>query len=263
MTRAHKILVKSIFSLLLFLPLLSLATAKDSSSWQISLVPYFWMTNLEGTTEVNGEKTKVDEGFFDLLKKINMVFMLGVEARKGDWGAYINPMYTSMRDDAKVGSVDVTLRNQMLAFEFGGFYRLAEWQSRSTALQQNYIDLRFGGRYWNKKSTIDVGYNGAGVFSTSMNTSWVDPIVGLRCNLFLGDKWFINLAGDIGGGGLSKSSNFTFDAFAGPGYSFTEYTSLIFGYRALYVSRKDNIGGMDMYSHTTMHGPIVALEVRF
>ncbi|MFA6408834.1 MAG: hypothetical protein WCW01_01480 [Gammaproteobacteria bacterium] len=244
-------------------PLIAFANELGSPSWEIKLIPYFWMTDLSGTTDVQGEKSKVDQSFFDILKKINMAFMLAVEARKDKWGIFLNPMYTSMRDDAKVGNVAVTLRNRMLAFDFGGFYRLAEWQTISDALQTNYLDLRFGGRYWHKHSAIDASVNNQGVFSTSMSTTWIDPLVGLHYNVCLTSKWMLNLSGDVGGGGFSKTSDITFDAFAGFGYSIDKDKSLIFGYRALYVSRKDDVDGVDMYSHTTMHGPIVAFELKF
>jgi len=250
-------------ALLFLLPQQILATPQNASAWEINLVPFLWSPAINGTMEIQGEKTKVNESMSDVLKKVNMGFMFAIEARKGAWGLYFSPMYVSLKDNATVEPINVTLNNKMWILDLGGFYRLQEWQTMG-ALQNSYLDLRFGARYWNLKSSIDVGVNGNGVFAATNSTDWLDPTLGIRLNVFLTQKLFINIAGDLGGANIfKKSSHFSVDAFAGPGFSFTPNVSMLLGYKMLYVNRQDGSGNSELYWKTTFHGPALAVEIKF
>ncbi|MES2922660.1 MAG: hypothetical protein V4819_13995 [Verrucomicrobiota bacterium] len=60
---------------------------------------------------------------------------------------------------------------------------------------------------------------------------WVDPIVGMRAQWNINEKWFLAASGDIGG--FSVGSDFAWSVQATVGYNFNERYSLELGYRYL------------------------------
>ena len=62
--------------------------------------------------------------------------------------------------------------------------------------------------------------------------SFVDPIVGFKGNFVLGKGWYLPYYFDVGGFGVD--SDFTLQAFAGIGYRFCDWFSMVLGYRYLY-----------------------------
>ena len=63
----------------------------------------------------------------------------------------------------------------------------------------------------------------------SADKDWADPIVGLRGQWNINDKWYLAGKGDIGGFGVS--SDFTWNLQATVGYNFNECVSAEIGYR--------------------------------
>ena len=58
----------------------------DEDGWQLTLTPYGWLANLDGTLGVRGYTTPVDIKFDDILNNLDMVALINMEARKGRWG---------------------------------------------------------------------------------------------------------------------------------------------------------------------------------
>ena len=87
--------------------------------------------------------------------------------------------------------------------------------------------------------------------------SWWDPVVGLRGRKSIGAKTYLTGWAQIGGFGAG--SDFISDVFAGVGYSFSEKTSLVGGWRYQSVDRSDN----DFVWDVKQSGPIIGLNITF
>lgn len=74
--------------------------------------------------------------------------------------------------------------------------------------------------------------------AASAEEDWVDPIVGLRGQWNLNDKWFLAGRGDIGGFGVG--SDFAWSLQATVGYNFTPNVSAELGYRYLHTDYTNN-----------------------
>lgn len=73
----------------------------------------------------------------------------------------------------------------------------------------------------------------------SANKDWADPIIGLRSQWNINDKWYLAGKGDIGGFGVS--SDLTWELQGTVGYHFTPCFSTEIGYR--YFDTDYNDGG--------------------
>lgn len=84
---------------------------------------------------------------------------------------------------------------------------------------------------------------------------WVDPILGLRARVDLGERLWAGVRGDLGGFGIGSASDFTWQAMALLGWRLSEHWILSGGYRGLGYDREP----FDL----VQHGPILGLSYRF
>ncbi len=92
---------------------------------------------------------------------------------------------------------------------------------------------------------------------SSADEDWVDPIVGLRGQWNINDKWFLAGRGDIGG--FSVGSDFAWSVQATVGYNFTSHVSAELGYRYLHT---DYTNGDFSYDVATA-GIYTSLNIKF
>ncbi len=79
----------------------------------------------------------------------------------------------------------------------------------------------------------------------SDNKDLVDPIVGVKGKFELGKKWFVPYYFDAGGFGID--SVWTWQAFGGVGYRFSNLFSMVLAYRHLQYNFNDNKLLKDFY----------------
>ena len=240
------------------------ATNGTGGDWEFDVIPYMWFMAMDGNVNVRGQRASVHESMSDVIKETDFAAMVHLEARKGRWGFFIDPMYSYFTSDGSVGPVDVKVKTDWWLVGLGGFYRLTEWQGGGEANQQGFLDVILGGRYWSVDNKIDVDVPMMGVVSVKKSTDWVDPFVGLRLRAYLTKKFFIDARGDIGGANaFGSSSYFTWNAHAGVGYHLSKNTALWAGYRALYVNRANGHGDNRFSWNVTLYGPLFAVGFRF
>lgn len=99
------------------------------SAWTFELSPYLWMANIGGQVGFGPLQAEPDVGFLDLVKRLDMGFMLHFEGRKDRWGFFFDGLYMSLSGDAKVdlghiplfGGFDVGGRFRQTLIKFGAF----------------------------------------------------------------------------------------------------------------------------------------------
>ena len=242
-------------------------TSSTQSSWEFHLIPYFWMAGLNGDTPFKGNDSKVDASFSDIWDNLDIGALVHFEAQKEKWGFFLDTNYLKLSADAyvndpNVGRVDASLKVKQWVIDFGGLYRFGRWSLGSTQDREMTLELLGGGRYWDLKTELDLNAPLAGLgANVKVSEDWIDPFIGLRLRADLTPKLSLSLRGDIGGFGVG--SDFSWNASAIFGYSFSEMISLYFGYRTLGVDYEDGSGPDKFAYDVTMSGPIVGLAFEF
>lgn len=241
--------------------------SSEDGKWEFHLIPYFWMAGLNGDTTFKGNKFEVDANFSDILDNLDIGALVNFEAQKERWGFFLDTNYLKLSSDAhvdnpNVGRIDAKLKVEQWLIEFGGLYRFGRWSLGAEQGREMSLELLGGGRYWDLKTELDLNAPLAGLgVNVKLSEDWIDPFIGLRLRADLTPKLSLALKGDIGGFGVG--SDFSWNASALFGYSFSKNISLWIGYRALSVDYEDGSGPDKFGYDVTMSGPIVGLAFRF
>lgn len=252
----------------------STARAEDPSpdQWQFSIAPYLWATSMNGDVTVRGHKAKVNETFLDILDDTNSIigFEGHGEAHKGDWGLYLDGVYTRLgarTNPVEAISIDTTV--DMSILEGGVLYRIGNWDLGNTTdafgggMTRLTLETYAGARYTNLTISNNVS---AGGFKRDDggDKAWVDPLFGARATLNLTERLQFIVGGDVGGFGAG--SEMTWSAIGLIGYSYKLFgldATTAAGYKALYQDYKDGSGNHEFQWDMTLHGPIVGTIIRF
>jgi opacity protein-like surface antigen len=198
------------------------------SPWEFRLQPYAWLTAIDGSTGPERFTADIDAGFDDVFDVLDMAAALQFEARRGRWGFIADAFYAELGDSGTLSGplqTDIDLDFEQFLGELVVFYRISE-------SPQSFVDLYAGIRYNSISLDLEATTNGPILQrgdQRSADEGWTDPIIGIRTQWDINDRWFLAARGDIGGFGVA--SDFTWNLHASVGYNFTECVSLEVGYR--------------------------------
>ena len=241
------------------------AAAEDpvSKDWQYKVTPYAWLLAIEGHTRVKGIKVDLDVSFSDILDEINYGVMVEAEARKGRLGFTANVLYANLGNTRSLGPIRIDPDINQLWASLVGYYRLGPWDLDSKAGTDGphlIVDPYAGIRY----TYLDVDVDFSPGPDLSSDQDWVDPIIGLRTIWQLSPRWSVVALGDIGGFGVG--SDFQWQATGLAAYRFSlfgdEDAKFLAGYRALYQDYSTGSGASKFEWDATLHGPILALNIK-
>ncbi|MGI9356602.1 MAG: hypothetical protein ACR2PF_15760 [Rhizobiaceae bacterium] len=85
--------------------------------------------------------------------------------------------------------------------------------------------------------------------------TWIDPMVGIKGNYVIDDRWSVTGWGMVGTG----QSDISWDAFAALNYQYNETLSLVAGYRAVGVDYQEGGFLFDL----VLAGPLVGAVLKF
>ena len=241
------------------------ATAEDlvSDDWQFQMTPYLWALAVDGNVTVKGDKTEPSVTFDEIFDDLNYAFMAEADARKGRIGMFANGIYANLDDTTNVGPARIKTSADQLIAGAGAYYRLGPWNLDAEAGASGpkvVVDPYAGARY----TYLDVEnrFKRLGR-QDSADKHWVDPIVGVRTLWELTPRWNVNLLGDVGGFGISGSSDFSWQAAGLLGYRFglfgDDNANVLIGYRGLHQDYQDG----DFKWDVTLHGPMFGVAIDF
>ncbi|MGE0723392.1 MAG: hypothetical protein AB7O45_03405, partial [Alphaproteobacteria bacterium] len=208
---------------------------------------------------VRGRKASVDDNFFDLLDKSDFLFgaFVHLEARQGVWGGYLegNFSYIEAEESGRRGR-EAQVETRLIFGEAAMFHQLAGGFVADPADGRRWaIDGVAGARITHFEAEL-----GIGPLQRSRSTTWVDPIIGLRGQIDLDERWSLAAHADIGGFGVGSEfaanlyavARVKFDLFGVPAIG-------SFGYRGLYF---DYEGSGSDGAKLWLHGPVIGLTFR-
>lgn len=227
--------------------------------WSITISPYLWAASLSGDASVFGIRRPVDVPFRDTVRNLDLGIMGSVEIRRGNLGAYVNGEYVDVESNAKAGPFRIGVGSTSTLVAAGAFYRIHE-----TALGGNTVsgaprvlalEPTAGVRWTRLTGSLRLGG-----LHVSDGESWLDPYVGARLHLDLGERWNLLVEGDAGGFGAGSRLSLNGQAFLGYRTTLLGHESLLrVGYRALYQDYRNGGFRWDV----TQHGPVVGVSVTF
>jgi len=250
----------------------------DSYHW--SLTPYLWLPTINSELRFDfppgGEEGSVDGeiGPSDYLTNLNGVLMLAAEWRQERWAFTGDLIWLDLTTDASAvnavtgggGTISIPRQtNVNTSIDLSGVALTLAANRQLVETKRSSVAVLGGARYF----TIDVdlhwslstaftgsGFTFARQGKLSGGMDLYDAIVGARGKWQLGSggHWYVPWYADIGTG----SSDLTWQAMAGIGYSFTR-SSLVLAWRQLEYDMSDD----DLLQEIRLGGPAVGFTWRF
>lgn len=238
--------------------LLSAPMSAHAKDWNFIVAPYVLVPSIEGSASARRiEDAGVNVDPVDIIKTLNLGGMLHLEARHiSNFGIALDYSFMDLSDGGSLaggaGSADVDIFQGV--FQAYGTYRIKN--------EAQTVDVYAGIRWW--EIDVDLGVSG-GPINTNIRAgdSWIDPVIGMRGTIPIGDgSWKLMWQGDVGG--LGVGADFTWNAQGGARWEVSDNFSLVLQYRGLSVDRESGAEGTsDRFAYDTItHGPIIGLAFK-
>jgi hypothetical protein len=229
-------------------------SSTQSDQWEWSVAPYLWMFGMDGDVRIRNTSAEFDVGFDDIFDNLDIAAIASIEARRGAWGFFLEPVYGALSVDGKSGVADVEVNTELFLMDFGARYRFLD--KRNEVGRARVADFSLGGRYFSIDNEIDFGV----LPDRDRSTDFVDLTIGGRYAMDITDRFGMLVGGDVGGFGIGSSSEFSWNAEALLSWSFGRGGVLWGGYRMLDIDQDD--GGSSGYD-LELSGPLIGYEFRF
>ena len=134
--------MKRALATVILLAALLQGVAHAEEGWSLSLTPYIWLPNINGTLKYaippgGGGRPEVDTGPNDYLENLSFALMLAGEARKGRWSIFSDLIYLDFDSESST----------VKAVNFGG-------ERISTTLNTSVADATAPARITSSRSRI-------------------------------------------------------------------------------------------------------------
>jgi opacity protein-like surface antigen len=216
--------------------------ASETNAWTFDVTLYGLAAGMSGDVMVKGIPADVDMGFDQIWNNLEFGAMGKVRVGHGRWALTTDVIYMDLGASKNNVSVD--------------FEQWVVEPSLSYRICQNF-EVLAGARY----NQLDGEINGPLGITPSGTQSWWDPIVGANVSLPLGEKFSLNLRGDIGG--FDVGSDLTWQAFPSVNWQIAKSWSLNAGYRWVYTDYSDGSGANEFQYDMLSQGPQLGVTFRF
>lgn len=151
----------------------TMASAEDTvapaNQWTLSFTPYGWVPFLNGDQTVKGRTVSIDVNPIEVLEHLQRApWMSYAEARRGPLALYNDVFYANLGIDANAArtfgsatlSASLGVDFEQAIVEVGGAYEIAKW--RSGGGSRTAIDILGGARYWYQDMAINLAIDVGG-----------------------------------------------------------------------------------------------------
>jgi opacity protein-like surface antigen len=274
----HLFTIIVLFLVFTALPVYGQEETSSSDTWEIRLMPYFWMPSIDADSTIDGETSSVDLSFDDVLDYLDFTVMGRVEFWKGKWGITLDTMYMELGADGEFELVrplktdnldlDIELNMTDLGFAYRLFEQVSVRNPKSKIIFEPYGGLRYC--YLLQEADVDTDIATPGPRpdisrGTTLGKSedWVEPFIGARIICDLTDKVSIKVRGDAGGFDIGSASKLTWNFVAGIDYKLTKKMSLEAGYRILDIDYSRGSGSDKFGLDAKVEGPVIGMTFLF
>ncbi|MDW5290908.1 hypothetical protein [Formosa sp. PL04] len=225
-----------------------------SSSWSYLVQPYLMFPNMKGDTQIreNLPSLGIDANTSDIFNNLEMGAMLYLEARNADWAITSDFVYMKLGQDATpdrlVEKADIDVTETI--WELAGFRRFLPMLEAGVGMRLVSIGA---------EANIDLVTGES--HNPDLTETWVDPIIIVRSNHVIKDKFIANIRADIGGFGIG--SKLTWQLQGEAGYQFSDLFSASLGYRYISIDYVTGSGQDYFVYDVDTFGPELRLGFNF
>ena len=228
------------------------ATGARAQEWTGEGTVYGWLPAIEGEQDRDNGQPRIEITAKDILEALDFAFFASGEIRRDKFGLLFDMAYTRLSDDAELEepiSASAHVKNVLYYATAAASWRFYENDRRFAAA---YGGFRAMG------TEVDFDFTlGPVSRSPSVSANWVDPIIGLRGQVPLSERWTLSGFADVGGFGVG--SELTWEAYAGANYAFNDRFSGVLGYRYMSIDYEGDSLTMDI----NLYGPLLGIQYRF
>lgn len=232
---------------------------QQAKNYSIRITPYVWFMSTDGDVTVKGITKPFEADFSDIVDKMNIAFMLGLEATWNKFGLNLDGIYADLESETDTPLGTVTVNPTMFIAEADVTYNLFEKGEDPSKGRAWFFDVLGGIRYWNTEVEISLP-NTEDVDDTR---DFITGLIGGRVRVNLTPKWLLGFRADYGIGSTeSDLDQTTWNLVGYLNYTINETFSLDFGYRYMNIEMEsDEDNGLQM--DTNLFGPVLALTISF
>lgn len=225
--------------------------------WKITIAPYVWGMNLNGSIKIGNRNAPVNDTFSDILRDFQGGGMLWLDATKDKWGIFLNSVYADLHRTYQVDTTQVKPIIKFGLFSAGLSYEAFSKTFRNCT--KFSLIPYIGARYTVQDVKIEVV--GTTLQSTH-NERWIDPIIGSSAKYVMNKNWLATIAADIGGTGSDQKS-YNLNGYVGykPTNKCVDLT-LYAGYRYLYQKYQNDENPQYIWN-MHMFGPVLGMAFTF
>jgi len=232
----------------------SVVSAQSSDGrWHYLFEPYLMIPNMNGDIGLGDlPPVHINEGPDDIVENLQIGAMFYVEAHNDRWAFASDLVYMDLEADIS--------QNGLIAGGTGGATQLG-WELSALARLSPWIELGAAATYNRLESDVRIDTQGGTTFGASMTQDWVDPSIVVRATVPLGEKWFLQGRGNIGGWGVG--SDLYWQVQGDVGYRHSPRLLFTFGYRYIAIDY-DHGSGPDRFIYKVdSFGPTLKVGFTF
>lgn len=225
-----------------------------NDGWEVMAIPYLWASGMKADISTpQGEGVDIDQSFTEILSDIKFTFMGALQARRGRFVTVNDLIFLSMesKDEGDIGPglVEAEVDMRVITTTHLAGYRVIDKGPL-------FLDLMAGARIASIKADLDLSGPLQTVERGSSKTT-VGPVIASRFRMPLGERWGIELYGDLGGFGVT--SDLSWQLLGTVQYEISDHWVLGGGWRHFSAEQAKNGFKIDL----SMSGPFLAFGYRF
>ncbi|MEQ1586031.1 MAG: hypothetical protein ABL895_09150 [Cyclobacteriaceae bacterium] len=214
---------------------------------------YMMFPNMKGETTVASlPEVDVDADEAAILGNLKFGAMFYLEATNDDWAISSDFIYMKLNQGLEttnlIRSGSITM--EQLAWEMDGLKHITPW-----------LEVGLGGRLVSLSTGVDATGALNEVRSGSASKTWYDPVVVVRTQGAIKEKWLLQFRGDVGGFGVG--SDFSWQIQANAGYRFSKLFQTTIGYRYISIDYDKGEGAQRFLYNIDTYGWVVHFGFNF
>jgi hypothetical protein len=224
-----------------------------SKKWHYVGDLYMMFPNMKGDIAVAAlPEVEVDADEADILGNLKFGGMFYLEATNDNWAISSDFIYMKLNQGLKTTNLIKTgsVTMEELAWEVDGLKHIAPW-----------LEVGLGGRLVSLSTEIDATGALNEVHNGSASKTWYDPVVVVRTQGAIKEKWLLQFRGDVGGFGVG--SDFSWQIQANAGYRFSKLFQTTVGYRYIGMDYDKGEGAQRFLYNIDTYGWVVHLGFNF